>query len=324
MNRGNYIFFFFALSVALVLSQCKQYVEECEECKDFVFSDNGGAIIPSIVHAQNENYAPCFNPNNGNEFVYVRKQGTASSLVKYNLVTKQSTILLPNQKIVGRPIWGKNGKVVFSGNDLQIYVVDETGTNLTKLTTVYLNNYPSFIDSTRIFINAGASQPSETGNKIIDINGNRLDSIFAEDYGGTIWMNAASSTGMIAGDLHVASGYYLITFNPSNKSHEIIQQRTDISNGKMTGITWHPNSADILFSMYNTGLFSVNKTTKKIIKIKDGCQTKTYRHISISPNGKRIVVERVNSFVMDKIGNIFEQASIYIMDINGRNEQLLL
>ena len=96
------------------------------------------------------------------------------------------------------------------------------------------------------------------------------------------------------------------------------------NNGRfqITGIDWHPNNIDIYYSTYREGLFKVNKNSKIVTKIKCGCDSRSYRYLSISPDGSKIIVERVDATeYQNNTGSWTEEGKIIIMDIDGSNER---
>lgn len=310
--------------MCIFFQTCKKD-KECrknEKCENFPSPKGFG--ISKINQIPFQKHAPCFNPNNGNEIIYVKASNNNYQLIKYNLQSKSEIILLDNTVIVGQPKWGKNGWIVFSKLDLNVYLLKDNGDSLKKVTSYFENNHPAFWSINKIFISVGAeTSPGASGNKIINLDGNRIDSIKPLDFGGVFGKSHINEFGEMAS---------MGCKNGSNCSVDVlnlnIKHLTQLNsfafNGRnnIEGIYWHPNNEDIFYSTYREGLFKVNKNSKAVSKIKCGCDSRSYRYLSISPDGSKIIVERVDATeYQNNTGSWTEEGKIYIMDIDGKNER---
>lgn len=294
----------------------------CDKCENF--PEPKGFGTPTITQKNFQRKSPCFNPNNGNEFIYVKEEGRNQTLVKYNLSTNQENILLENAQIIGQPKWNNKGWVLFSRNNLQIYLMKDNGDSLRQVTSFYENIYPSFHGHNKIYFTVGiVTSPGVSGNKLIDFFDNRLDSIKSSDIGGTMGINEINNLEEIASWFCKNGGdCSFVHYKMEEKNIVEIYNFKFTGRNNIEGICWHPNNNDIYYSTYREGLYVINKNTKERKKIRNGCDSRSYRFLSISPDGKKILVERVDASDYKNInGSWTEEAKIYIMDIDGKNER---
>jgi Tol biopolymer transport system component len=309
--------------LCLFFQTCKKdkVCRKDNNCANFPNPDGG---ISTIRQLPFQRHAPCFNPNNSNEIIYVKEVNNKFQLVKYNMQSKAETILLDNTVIVGQPKWGKNGWIVFSKLDLNVYLIIDNGDSIKQITSYFENNHPSFISESKVFISVGAETSlGASGNKIIDLQGNRIDSIKPEDFGRVYGINHVNkimeATAMGCGN---GGNCSIDFFNLSTKKLTKVNELNNDGRFQITGIFWHPNNDDIYYSTYREGLYKVNKNSKTVTKIKCGCDSKSYRYLSISPDGTKIIVERVDATdYQNKTGSWAEEGKIFIMDIDGSNER---
>jgi hypothetical protein len=297
------------------------YKKESNICENFPEPEGG---ISTIRQKPVQNHSPCFNPNNSNEIIYVKEDNGKYQLVKFNTQSKVVSLLLDSTIIVGQPKWGKNGWIVFSKLDLNVYLIKDNGDSLKQITWYFENNYPSFLGDDKIFFSVSAETSlGASGNKIIDWFGNRIDSLKAKDLGGTFGINDINTNQIIASSIcDNKSNCAIKYFDIGTKNYNSVYEFESSGRNAITGIFWHPNNDDIFYSTYREGLFKVNKNTKEVIKIKCGCDSRSYRYLSISSDGSKIIVERVDATdYQNKTGSWTEEGKIFIMDIDGKNEK---
>ena len=320
MNKYIYILGISILE-SLIFQTCnKVKCLECDKCENFP-KDVGG--ISSITQKSNQRHSPCFNPENANEFIYVKEEDNHYHLIKYNLQFKTETILLANTSIVGQPKWNRNGWIVFAKLDLNIYKIKDNGDSLKQITHYFENNYPCFLGTDKILISVRVeTSPGAVGNKINNLYGDRIDSFQLDFLPGVLRQTHCNNLNQIVGSLNRDNNISLQVINyPSKEKFEIFSSEF-IGRNDITGISWHPNNDDVYFSTYREGLYMVNKNSKKVVKVRNGCDSRSYRFLSISPDWKRIIVERVDATDFDKgNGSWTEESKIYIMDVNGENER---
>lgn len=248
-------------------------------------------------------------------------EAKTTMLIKYNLLTQKSIVLLPQIGIVEQPKWNKNGWIVFS-NSKNIFKLRDNGDSLTQLTFEGTNQDPNIFDNYILFTYSGGA-PGTAGIKMMDMQGNNRNNITVN---GTLKKNVINGLGEIAGSL---GGNRLAIYHLATK-----QQQTYL--GSDTGYyeriisykCWHPNNTDIYFiaapigenDTTRLGINKINKHTQQETLIKNVCATRAYNSLTISPDGTKLLVERENVTLLPDYSLLFG-ADIYIMDIDGRNEK---
>lgn len=272
---------------------------------------------------------PCFNPLNPNEFVYYYKDFESSvfQLVKYNLQTKQKTVLAEPVSIHGQPKWSRKGWIAFtrvSGYVDHIFIVKDNGDSLRQFTQDKYNYdpawdakgenlywqhtavlafpyflvkkglYSSVIDT--VLKSDGENQGVSTYNEISTYN-----TLFSKTVvNGTISLGKAD-----------------LAMQPLTLT-EII----DIDNPNYAGLSGiassnHPNEIYVTFRI--DGLYRINTNTKYMTLMIPFCMSKRYVVISCSADGRFLVGERVDSRLgKDEDGNptgqIIEKSTIWLVD----------
>jgi Tol biopolymer transport system component len=316
-NYFKYLILAGTLSLLIFFQQgCKKdrvKCLNCDKCENFPEPDGG---ISTIKQKEFQRKAPCFNPNNGNEFIYIKEEGRNQTLVKYNLSTNHETILLENAQIIGQPKWGKNKKIVYTGTEFQINIINDNGNNHNVLTNNNSYLYPDWLNDSVISTEFSFNLGVPYFYCELSIIGNIIDTI------------RGSSFTFGSNNLQSENACLLYASDPNiniRKRGLFVSSLTNFENdgrNTITGICWHPNNSNIYYSTYREGLYVINKNTKERKKIRNGCDSRSYRFLSISPDGKKILVERVDATdYKNNNGNWTEEAKIYIMDIDGKNER---
>jgi hypothetical protein len=315
---------------SLFLFSCKEkegtedvpaYCAACEPCERFYLP--WSPIPYPVKQLPKQRYSPCFNPNNGNEFVYVDedREAKTSMLIKYNLLSQQQVILLSKGSVVGQPKWGKNGWIVFS-NGTNIFKVRDNGDSLAQLTLEGINQNPEIFENNILFEYSGGL-PGTAGIKIMDMDGNNRNNVTVN---GTLRKNVVNGLGEIAGSL---GSYRLATYHLTTKKQEtFLANDTGYYQRIISDKCWHPNNTDIYFiavpigenDTTRLGINKINKHTQQETLIKNVCATRAYYYVSISPDGTKLLVERENVTLVENYTRLIG-SDIYIMDIDGRNER---
>lgn len=323
MKRPTNLFFVTGLIALLSLfcQTCKEDKLGCSECNskgevdvcDSFPTATGGISI--VKPKPNQRFAPCFNPNDGSEFIYVKEENFKQKLVKYNLNTEVETILLDATQIVGQPKWGKNGWITFSGANYQINLIKENGDMLHQITSSNFHLYPDWRNDSIIAFEFSFNLGVPYFYGELSLDGSIKDTI----------RNRSFTLGSM--NYYGEGAFLIFRDNPNvnyfNNSKSVALTSFKFSGrNRIEGISWHPNSTDVYYSTYREGLYKVNINSKKVVKIRNGCDSRSYRYLSISPDGKKIIVERVDATdYQNTSGSWTEEAKIYIMDIDGKNEK---
>lgn len=276
----------------------------------------------------NQYHSPCFNPNNSNEFVFLKdiEGEETTQLIKYDLLSQTQTILTSTKIITSQPQWGKDGWIIFTVFEgvSVIYKIFENGSSMEQITD-YNSFNPAFTTSGDRFVAMGG-HPEIIGEyrPVLNLEGELVDSIrFRFE--------------------NLVIGYPYISINETFKdSYQLFSDHDDTGrrgfgrlddNNTFTEITSffniYPivsvsNSSDDLFYTSQWGdIFKLNLNTLENKAMLPGCQTKYYHFISVSPNEKTLLVEKVFSTVEFE-SVVVEKHEIWKMDLDGKNEVKIL
>jgi len=309
----------------------------CNTCPDF---PPPGELGYGYVQSGIQYFKPCFNPNNENEFIYIRKTiPTLTELVKYDLVTNSETILCDTEYIISQPQWGKLGIITFNTLNWKVWIINEDGSNLIQLTFEERDIFPNFnFTGDAIYYYRGKPysnyEHEQNPNLIfeslmmkIDLNGNFIDSIttyniflntFYQNWGVSDFNN---STIYFKAGTAYNHGIYKMDENIQTISpvfswyEELNLLDLDFSNNKIYYTFWHNN----------LNIFDINTNTNNVFL--EGCDTKYYDKISISPNGNEMLVEKIiNIPTVYEYGtvDIDEKHEIWLINLNDKTETRIL
>jgi Tol biopolymer transport system component len=290
---------------------------EQEECVDYVF--DVGEIFETYITTGPQYTRPFFNPNNSDEFVYVRS-GTSSftELVKHKISTGEEHVLCNSIMIPSQPQWGRQGWILFNTVNNSIWKVREDGSQLTQIVA---NGFGNF---TPVLNYAG---DRFLGNKVFDLNGSIVDSIKVQQ--GTVLIGSP-----LGGDQDFKNGYYRFydSSEPTNNfgycklsNNQFIEKLTSFSMGSGEAIAACKNNEDIFYARYKEGLYQLNINSHQVDKILDNCQSRFIMSLSISPDGKSIIYERVRGHQTTPGGmEIDEQSEIYLYNTLTKKEKKII
>ncbi len=291
---------------------------KCEECVNL-----STAYVRSFKNLPDYQEYPCFNPMNPNEFIFLRRLNKETQLEKYDLILKKTTVLLKGVSIAGPPKWNKNGWIVFSTlPELQLYLIKDDGSNLHILN----KNFVGLTDHTWKNENIIAAQWSAKGTPTyyteFNIDGTLLDTLKGigseigvynseEEYLFTQWRSDPD-----------------IYFKNKDTTYSLLSEQIlkpsefRLSTGS---IVWHPNNEDFFFSKLALGIFKSNIREKKEVRIRVGCGSRQYKIISLSLDGKKMLVDKLIQFEVDDSGVMPIETNIYMIDLDtGQEEKIVL
>jgi hypothetical protein len=222
--------------------------------------------------------------------------------------------LIDNTKIIGQPKWGKNGWIVYVSNDYQINIVKSDGSINKKITSSNRFLYPDWLNDSILIVEFTYNLGAPYYYCRLSINGNIIDTLINK----TFTLGSVNSMN--------EEVYLEYRDNPNvifkGISQSILTNFSFTGRNRIEGLFWHPNNNEIFWSTYRDGLFKINKNSKTVTKIKEGCDSRSYRYLSISPDGNNIIVERVDATdYYNKTGSWTEEGKIYLLNIDGKNER---
>jgi len=293
-----------------------------EDCYDYVYT--GGEVIEATTNTGAQYLYPFFNPLNGDEFVYLKTNG-GYELIKHTISTAQETVLCSSLYIVSQPQWGAQGWIIFSTLDQTIWKIRDDGTQLTQITANGLEYHsPVFNSNGTKFIHFGTCFPPYLG--VFNLDGIIVDSLKFQNAGisfgrfGSFDENFENGYSLYANDLQTyVFGFCKLT---ANESVEILNSFSFLD-GEPTAAC--KNSQYIYYVQQMNGLFRLNIATHQVDKLMDNCQSKYIRSLSMSPDGQRLLFERVRGHqTVPGGGMIDEQSEIFLYDVNTGLETKVL
>ncbi|MGL4364661.1 MAG: hypothetical protein ACRCSB_05610 [Bacteroidales bacterium] len=255
--------------------------------------------------------------------IYYFKQNTKhinqTTLFSYSLESKISdSIMLLNS--MHNP--------TISGNNILLFC-DDKGLNIIDLNnnySIYLdtikgiqiqfswlsNKYITFIERQKIYTSDGKSVPGGISTlKIIDKNGNVVDTFQ------NIRPHWSGLSGNVGGKIvygqRIYGGYgeamvCLDTYKRSKDTLFITKEETFYP----SNIVWNPINLNEVFWTCSKGIYKINIQTKEIELIKQGFFSRSYEYFDISPNGRKIIVQRWDKVQMPDIATIKRECNIYL------------
>jgi len=321
---------FYILLSGLFLNSCQKNIPKpikvnTEECIELDFDLGGGLWITTLGKDRFQYKKPQFNPNNNDEFIYVYNdlELFEKQLIKYNLKTLTKTVLVDNARLVTQPKWSRKGWVAFDNvityktsilkdngdsltdfatNAASIYTAwDATGSNL------YYQHTPALGVPYYLF-----KQNLET--KIIDTI------LFPYDeHSGYAVFNDISIDNKIISVVGINNQKHIGVTNLDDFSFKsLINLEADSLRAE--GLCWSNTSDFAYLSAYLDGLYRIDISTGEYELLLEYCSSKQYKNISCSPDGTKIIAERIDSYVDKDVngnitGKIVQNSSIYIFDL---------
>jgi hypothetical protein len=299
--------------------------DTCQSCKNF---PPEGELSYMFYSTGVQYTSPCFNPLNPNEFVCVKN---SINLIKYDISTQTETVLCNNLHIVSPPQWGKNGWIVFSVINNVIFKINENGTGLLQLTQGGQTD-PTFDNQGNSFICMGSYPNLTSGYRpILDLNGLLIDSVkftFNQTFTGNPYIpldvNFNKAFLFYADQSIIQNGSFRqgVCFYQNDTINEINE--------------FYPNYPVLSMCSNSTNIFiSFNYDDIKIVDIStgltttfiEGCQTKFYNWLSMSPFGDKMLVEKIiNTPIVYENGEVAIESKheIWIIDVNSKVETKIL
>lgn len=305
----------------LCIGGCKKdphLLSNGSDCSDFPMSSSSIGYQYQNRNPTLDRKAACFNPNNIAEIVLTigdSLNSAGDNLYTLNLNTGQKTFLASNAWY--QPKWSANNWIVFNRIDSQIWKIKSNGDSLTQL-TFYGENYdPEWSpDGNKLIFRQEISPMFSV--MVTTQNGYKLDSMANTFYGRGAW--APNST-KIATIFNAFTGHNIGLIDIQSKTVNAITSYSEQSSTAKTIINsmdWS-NDSQSVFWCSGYGLYKTDVNTGTTTQLKFGCDRKYYMYPSISPDGQKIIVERIDAKLLND-NTIYSEYNLYIMDINGDNE----
>ncbi len=295
-----------------------------DTCMDFEYGNNECWIGagPLYTYSNLQFMAPNFNPNNSEEFVYIEvSYGVTPSSIKlftYNLNLGSKKYLIDNPSLLNQPKWSDENKILYKKELSQIFSIKSNGDSSTQLTYTGLNVDPEWINLSIICYRDNVNLVGVFLN-ILDFNSDTIES--------KQLTNADVSSNLVIACTDGGADNPNITISPVDSINWTIITNNTFDSGKdrIMCIQWHPNNEDVYYTKWSNGLYKTNIYTKQEEQILEGCQSRWYKYFSISPDGTKILAERVDAIIeRGTTCYITQTSSIVLMNIDGSNEITIL
>lgn len=285
----------------------------CRECVEIPLPD-----LPTINYSNIQLKYPVFNPNNVNEILlfFSDLSKNINQIIIVDCVTNNIRILLNNFEIITQPKWNNNNWILLNKKKAnyhhEIWKVKSNGDSLTLLCSGGTNLYPVWVNNNSIIysFSQDASIPyfiiyknliSEFSDTICNCNGKYL---------------TVSNNNLIASS-DISSFNVAISSITSSLNFQNYTNNPNTGDFLIRNICWHPTSNEIYY-IRNNGIYKMNIFVKKEILIYNSCSSRRYNSISISPNGNKIVAEKIECYIANNL--LYNDSKIVFFDTSGCNE----
>jgi hypothetical protein len=270
---------------------------------------------------------PCFNPQNSNEFVFVRKlpDSPASTLCIHNLETGISNCLPVEHGIQFQPRWHSSGGILFRGNWSDVYRIMSTGGEIDTVSTpseTISYKRPIWRPDGQAWI-ANTSLNAEGDIEVYGLDGSVEELIPGVEFNMGDW---SSENGIVTKYGNSSLSYQLAWSGENNLNWQILDFDTPPNNHSLTDLKWIPMSNEVMFSQGQKDISKINVLTQEIQMVRDGCYDRYYGVFSISHDGSKIVAERflTTHYYTEGLYNYkVVKKEIVIMNCDGTDETVI-
>jgi hypothetical protein len=299
------------------------------ECAPYDFSIDIG--MPAYKVERITFSKPCFNPKNNQEFVYYYRNvelGLAQ-VYKYNMQTKQKTLLVDNFSVLGQMKWSSNGWIAmthsFVYNNRKVFIVQDNGENLTQIPSSVPNaNDSPFWNASedRIYwIQNGIEPNPKLVSMSLDdvLNGISSNETIESDQPSSY--AAVNANNLVISPLFVNNARHFCKANldDSNLVWQPFYSLETFPNWGISSLCFGANNEDFYFSVENLGLYKLNISNQKLTLLITFCERKNYDEFSCSPDGKHLLCRKKTDYLeTDETGSFtgFEIQKQVIVRIN--------
>lgn len=319
----------------LMFSCTHEAIVPNSDCIDFDIP--GISFGPDFAETGLQYKAPCYNPNNSNEFIYIEELiDETAQLVIYNCVTKEKKVIV-NDSVndVSQPNWVRHSLVAYNSG-LHVYVVNLAGADNTKVGNGVKSWFPEWIhdDNVLTFVNFYSSD--DNFNDAEGVNqatynfiSNTIDTFtiqYNDDNIGILGLGASGIDNDYFTILRMGSYFDNLKLALINSTTHNVLNLVDISEtmhmGDILCVQWHPNNHEIYFTHWYGNMYKVDIETGISTVVLESCDSKWYNRFSISPDGTKMLVEKVNC-VFNGLA-IYMNSTIVEYNIDGSGEKVIL
>lgn len=283
------------------------------DCEELDMNDGYAVVIDSIMY-----FAPFFNPNNSNQFVFIEQNNIdyIKRMWIYDMTTFDKTYLC--DQVSFNPRWTKKNWIVFNRGG-EIWKIKATGDSLTLLFNGY-GKYDLEVNPRGDRIIFRESNDYYT-TYLADINGNLLDSIADQYFGEASW----SPDGLkITSKLYTVPPYYLGgSFGYYDTTltlfTDVVTTTSEDPSDRILDTEWLQDSRRVLWLSGNDYKI-IDTETMQTSNFIHNCDSYSKLWPCYSNDGSKIIWERNYKESRNNGGEMFWQTQIVITDASGTNE----
>lgn len=244
---------------------------------------------------------PCFNPNNSNEILYQEDTNEGTGIYKYNLLTKEKTLIV-EESIVSQPSWGLNNWILLVFYDFNVWRVRPDGTELEQLTSEGGYYSPKWNVTGERFM---TYTPGQQGYSYIhEANGVVIDSIPFNVRNSYTWQKPD----------HIISHFENIYKLYEISSNAVIAEYEHTLSSGAGSVFW-VGSEKIIYSNPN-GIYTSNSLYQNISKLVDACDSRSYGIGDIN-HEKTLMIWTTSNKEYIGGGVVKVNTKLQLMDMNG-------
>ncbi|MBL57221.1 MAG: hypothetical protein CMP61_08540 [Flavobacteriales bacterium] len=279
------------LALFLILFSCRKGYDsnECEPPSSLL---NGNVSYISST----ENYSnPCFNPNNQDEFSFIKWDQGVPELWVGNIKTNEYFFL--DSGVYYTPKWGKNNWIVYNLLNNEIYIIRPNGSNKKQLTfNSSINTNPNWSPNGDKIVYRSSKDLSNGYLYIMDTLGNDLERIEIVSGNNPSWSPN--------GDKIALKNYNGINI------YNLVTKENKIINADDNSINFNWIGNDTLLWEGSSGISISCLKSNNITLLSKDCFKKSYDHPTISVDGKIMCREYINEIIDDN--NVFFKSDLVL------------
>lgn len=267
---------------------------------------------------------PCFNPLNGNQICYRKSElnGSQFNLCILDLCTGLEQVIAQN--CLANPRWGRGGWIVYHGPDLAIYKIKPNGDSMTLLQHDAIDPAWSY-DATKIaFLNQYGSWSQGARIRVMDLQGNLVDSVDNSYLFRDPNLLAFSSDDKIAWSEGTNNSAQIAWLDLKTREYNSQAFPPYYVGGTLTSCTpfcikWYSDNTNLLVSDV-CRIYRFNTQTKEKTDIKVGADNRAYYMMDLSPDNKWIVEERADCKYLGNDSILAIGFGLFLMKADGSSE----
>ncbi len=266
---------------------------------------------------------PSVNPNNPNQFVCFKQNygfPPKCDIITYDMNTNVENVLFTySGSMIGNLNWGKKNWIAFSTGPGSIRIFKSDGSNDYQIVASSGMNMgggtgPAWsIDGNYIFYNAMINSGQQAAGIICDTNGVIISTYHVAEK--PSW----NSDNIILG----GGGVKVVKLDLNSNTYSTVTTlQNEIKYDQILSIEWLPDNRYGVFCKHR-GLYRVDSQTGEVVLMKERCDMKNYKVLSVSNEGGFILCEKVVSR-HNHPASVEYRYEIWKMDFNGCNEVRVL